>query len=272
MFIIATFYHFFDFADFKERRQSLIAELTRLGIKGSLLIAPEGINATLAGTREAIDECLSYLQTEITHAPITHKESLCDAQPFKRTKVRLKKETISLGVPVCHPALVAGSPSISGRPRNGCGVTANYVEPKDWNALIADPDTILIDSRNSYEVHLGTFDGAIDPNIRTFKQLPEFIRHKLADKKHKKIATFCTGGIRCEKLAAWMLEEGFEQVYQLNGGILKYLEEIPAEQSKWHGECFVFDERVAVGHGLVPSRDAKEKSQAYEQALREDKK
>ena len=151
-------------------------------------------------------------------------------------------------------------------------MTANYVEPKDWNALIADPDTILIDSRNSYEVHLGTFDGAIDPNIRTFKQLPEFIRHKLADKKHKKIATFCTGGIRCEKLAAWMLEEGFEQVYQLNGGILKYLEEIPAEQSKWHGECFVFDERVAVGHGLVPSRDAKEKSQAYEQALREDKK
>ena len=214
-------------------------ELTRHGIKGSLLISPEGINGTIAGTRAGVDAFLSYLKTEITKEHVEHKESLCDHQPFKRTKVRLKKETISLGE--------AADPNAPG---------GQHVEPREWNALIADPDTIVLDARNAYEVHLGTFEGAIDPDTRNFKQLPEFIRHRLGDAKGKKIATFCTGGIRCEKLTPWMRAQGFEQVYQLKGGILKYLEEIPESESAWHGECFVFDERVAVGHGLATSKEA----------------
>ena len=234
--------------------------MLRLDIKGSLLIAPEGINGTLAGTREGMDGFLDYLRKDIIKGPFEHKESLCDHQPFKRTKVRLKKETISLGVSPSPalPRIAAGegekipSPVLHG---GGSGRGA-FIEPKDWNALIADPDVVLLDARNSYETHLGTFAGAIDPNTQNFKQLPDFIRHTLSNAKQKKIATFCTGGIRCEKLAPWMAAQGFEEVYQLKGGILKYLEEIPQEESKWQGECFVFDNRVAVGHGLVPSRDA----------------
>ena len=236
-FVVATFYHFFDFPHFAELKQPLKAELTRLGIKGSLLLADEGVNATLSGTREAIDHFLAYLQVNVIKGKMEHKESFHDSQPFKRTKVRLKKETISLGEPV-------GS-------KRG-----EYIEPKDWNALIADPDTIILDTRNSYEVHLGTFKNAIDPKTQNFKQLPDFVRHTLSDAKHKKIATFCTGGIRCEKFTGWMLDQGFEHVYHLKGGILKYLEEIPEAQSRWHGECYVFDERVAVGHGLKPSQSA----------------
>ena len=152
--------------------------------------------------------------------------------------MRLKKETISIGEP-CPPGLVG-----------------EYVEPRDWNALIADPDTIVIDTRNVYETYLGSFRGAVDPGIRNFKELPHYVRSGLSDQKHKKIATFCTGGIRCEKFTAWMKAEGFDKVYHLKGGILKYLEEIPPEDSAWQGECYVFDDRIAVGHGLVPSRTA----------------
>lgn len=238
-FVVATFYHFFDFPEFTESKQPLTKELTRLGIKGSLLIAAEGINGTLAGTREAIDEFLTHLETHIVGSKIEHKESLCDRQPFGRAKVRLKKETISLGEPA-FPAHATGT----------------HVAPEDWNQLIADPDTIVLDTRNSYEVHLGTFERAVDPGIRNFKQLPEFVRKTLKDAKHKKIATFCTGGIRCEKFAAWMIGEGFENVYQLKGGILKYLENVPESESRWQGECYVFDDRVAVGHGLKPSETA----------------
>jgi len=239
MFIIATFYHFFDFPDFAAKRPELSTLLAELNIKGSLLIASEGINGTLAGTREAIDHFLAYLKKDIVHGEFGHKESLCDYQPFKRAKVRLKKEVISLGEPVS--------------PRRKTG---QYVDARDWNQLLSDRDVTVIDTRNSYEVHLGTFEGAVDPDIRTFKQLPAFVKKTLAPKRHKKIATFCTGGIRCEKFSSWLIEQGFPEVYQLKGGILKYLEEIPETQSKWRGECYVFDERVAVGHGLAPSKTA----------------
>jgi len=288
VFIIATFYHFFDFPDFAEKRATLLAELRRLDIKGSLLIASEGINGTLAGSREAIDSYLDYLKEHIVKNPFEHKESRCDRQPFGRSKVRIKKEIISLGeatpslalalsspLPLAGGAracpreggeggnLSAGSECVDGFPHpaspvngGGEGRVGRYVEPKDWNALIADPDTLVIDARNAYEVHLGTFERAIDPNTRNFKQLPAFVRQTLDPAQHKKIATFCTGGIRCEKFSSWLLDQGFAEVYQLKGGILKYLEEMPAAASRWQGECYVFDERIAVGHGLAPSQTA----------------
>ncbi|MBN8530819.1 MAG: rhodanese-related sulfurtransferase [Alphaproteobacteria bacterium] len=236
--VVATFYHFFDFPHFAETRQALREEMARLEIKGTLLLSDEGINSTLAGSRESVDAFLRYLQAEIVREAFTHKESFCERQPFARTKVRLKKETISLGEKVAM------------------GHVGQYVSAAEWNALIADPEVIVLDARNDYEVHLGTFEGAVDPRIRTFKELPDFVRRELGDAKQKKIATFCTGGIRCEKLTAWMKQEGFEEVYHLEGGILKYLEEIPQSQSAWKGECYVFDNRIAVGHGLVPSTTA----------------
>ncbi len=237
-FIVAAFYHFFDFPDYAAQQKPLLALLKSHEIKGSLLIAAEGINGTLSGTRENIDAVLRHLKTTITKNDFEHKESLCETQPFRRAKVRLKKEVISLGEPV--------SPARTG----------TYIDAKDWNALIADPEVTVLDSRNSYEVHLGTFARAIDPDIKNFKQLPAFVHETLDPARHKKIATFCTGGIRCEKFSSWLLDQGFSEVYQLKGGILKYLEEIPEAQSAWQGECYVFDERVAVGHGLAPSSTA----------------
>jgi UPF0176 protein len=236
MYLVAAFYHFFDFSDYREHRQPLLSLLKSQGIKGSILIADEGFNGTISGTQPAVYAVLERLK-QIGGA-FEHKESFFEKQPFGKAKVRLKKETIALGEP-CPPHL-----------------RGDYVEPQDWNALIADPDTIVLDTRNSYETYLGTFARAIDPKTRNFKELPAFVRQTLQDKKDKKIATFCTGGIRCEKFTAWMKAEGFEKVYHLKGGILKYLEEIPPEQSKWNGECYVFDERVAVGHGLAPSTTA----------------
>ncbi len=235
-FVVAAFYHFFDFPYFAEHKQLLKEEMVRLGIKGSVLIAAEGFNGTVAGSRESIDAFLYYLKA--AYGPFDHKESTAPREPFARTKVRLKKETISLGEPI--------DPSLKGI----------YVDPKDWNALITDPDTIVLDTRNAYETHLGTFENAIDPKTRTFKELPDFVRHNMENYKDKKIATFCTGGIRCEKFTSWMLAQGFEHVYHLKGGILKYLEEVPEAESTWNGECYVFDERVAVGHGLKSSETA----------------
>jgi UPF0176 protein len=242
-FVVATFYHFFAFPDYVAARQPLLTMLKGLGIKGSLLIAAEGMNGTLSGTRENIDDMLAIIARDYIGGPFEHKESFHDVQPFIRTKVRLKKEIIALGEDV--------PPQHINSPRTG-----HYVEAKDWNAVISDPDTVVLDTRNSYEVHLGTFENAIDPNIRTFKFLPDYVRHNLDPAKHKKVATFCTGGIRCEKFSAWLLDQGFEDVYQLKGGILKYLEEVPEAQSKWQGECFVFDKRIAVGHGLKASQTA----------------
>ncbi len=238
MMIIAAFYHFFDFPDYERKKQQLKDEMVARGIKGSILIAPEGINGTIGGTREKLDDYLLYLERDIIGAPLPYKESTCAILPFGRTKVRLKKETISLGEDV------------------DLSQVGEYVDPKDWNALINDPNTIVLDTRNDYETHLGTFARAIDPNIPTFKQLPEFVRKTLADKKDAKIATFCTGGIRCEKFTAWMKQEGYTDVVHLRGGILKYLEEIPEAESTWQGECYVFDDRVAVTHGVKASETA----------------
>lgn len=234
-FVISAFYHFFDFPDYAEKRDVILAEFKKHHIKGSLLIAAEGFNGTISGTRENIASVLDFLRNHIAHSDFEHKESLCERQPFGRAKVRLKKETISLGEPVARQHV------------------GEYVEPKDWNALISDPETVLLDTRNAYEHKLGTFKNAIDPNTRTFKQLPDFVRKNLADKKDKPIATFCTGGIRCEKFTSWLKQEGFKKVYHLKGGILKYLEDVPESASLWQGECFVFDERIAVDHALVPS-------------------
>ncbi len=238
-FTIATFYHFFDFPGYAEKRAELLTLFKEQGIKGSLLIASEGINGTLSGTRQAIDAVLAYLKKEIVHGEFEHKESTCDHLPFGRAKVRLKKEVISMGR--------AASPTLR---------TGTYIDAHEWNNIIADPQVTVIDARNHYEVHLGTFERAIDPGTRNFKQLAPFVEKNLDPARHKKIATFCTGGIRCEKFSSWLLEQGFTEVYQLRGGILKYLEEVPEFQNKWQGECYVFDERVAVGHGLAASKTA----------------
>lgn len=227
-YVVVALYHFFDFPDFADRRVPIRNAFLRLGVKGTLLLTPEGINGTLAGSAAAMEGMIAYLQNEVTGAPFDYKTSYCEQEPFKRTKVKLKKETISIGEPA---------------PLDKRG---EYLDAKEWNTLIADPETILIDTRNRYEVEIGTFEGAINPDIRTFKELPAFIRKHHGDDKHRKIATFCTGGIRCEKFTAWMRDQGYEHVYHLKGGILKYIEDTPAEQSKWQGDCFVFDERVAV--------------------------
>lgn len=237
MFVVAALYHFFDFTDYVTVRPAVKAQLLKLGVKGTLLLTPEGINGTIAGTRGAVDAILVYLRKEIIGSEFEHKESLCEYQPFLRTKVKLKKETISIGKPA--PVHKRGT----------------WVDAQEWNTLIADPETILIDARNSYEVEKGTFANAIDPKIRTFKQLPAYVEKHLSDAKQKKIASFCTGGIRCEKFTAWLVEQGYEHVYHLKGGILKYIEEIPVEESKWQGECFVFDDRIAVDHALLPAKN-----------------
>jgi UPF0176 protein len=236
---VATFYYFFPFSQFHEARRVILNKMLSLDIKGSVLIAAEGINSTVAGSHEAINEFLHFLKTTIVKADFEHKESLCGAQPFGRAKVRLKKETISLGEVTAL--------------KN----TGTYVDPHDWNALVNDPDTIVIDARNDYEVELGTFERAINPRTRSFKQLPAFARNLLKGNKNKKIAAFCTGGIRCEKFTSWLKGQGFENVYHLKGGILKYLEEIPPSQSKWRGECYVFDDRIALDHNLLPTRTAR---------------
>ncbi len=237
-FVIAAFYHFFAFPDFEAMQAPLLERMKTLEIKGSLLITREGINSTLSGTREAVDAFLGYLQSDIVKGPIRWKESQAAFQPFGKARVRLKKETISLGEPVSMERF------------------GQYVEPADWNALIARDDVMILDTRNDYEVNLGTFDGAIDPLIGNFKQLPDWFRNNKQTFENKKIATFCTGGIRCEKFTSWLIDQGVEEVYHLKGGILQYLEDVPAAQSLWQGECFVFDERIAVDHDLKPSKTA----------------
>jgi len=207
-------------------------------IKGTLLLAREGINGTIAGSPDDIHTILHFLRTDGTFegkfADLEHKESFADEHPFYRMKVKLKKEIVTMGVPSVNPNNTVGT----------------YVKPEDWNALISDPDVILLDTRNDYEVHIGTFKGAIDPKTTTFREFPDYVAQNLDKTKHKKVAMFCTGGIRCEKASSYMLEQGFDEVYHLQGGILKYLETVPEEQSLWQGECFVFDQRVAVKHGL----------------------
>jgi UPF0176 protein len=240
-YLTAAFYLFVDLPDFIARKQPLLALCERHNIKGLILLAREGINSTIAGAPADVYAVLAYLKEDPRFAALQHKESWSDLPPFHRMKVRLKKEIVTMGVPGISPTVMAGT----------------YVKPRDWNALISDPSVVLIDTRNDYEVELGTFERAIDPRIKTFSQLVTWVEEAEVlvgnSGKKPKVAMFCTGGIRCEKSTALMRAKGFNEVYHLEGGILKYLEEIPPEQSQWRGECFVFDDRVSVDHHLQRS-------------------
>jgi UPF0176 protein len=237
-FEVATFYQFTALPDFRELREPLRAICAGLGLKGSVLLAAEGINGTLAGHEDGIAALVAELREGSLFGGrldnLELKYSSAEAMPFGRIKVRLKKEIVTLGDKAADPLQQVGI----------------YVEPSEWNALTASPDTLVIDTRNAFEVAMGTFEGAVDPKIASFGQFRDFVAQKLDPAKHRKIAMFCTGGIRCEKASALLLAQGFAEVYHLKGGILRYLEEMPEAGSRWRGECFVFDERVALGHGL----------------------
>jgi UPF0176 protein len=235
---VAALYQFAALPDYRELREPLRAIGARLRLKGSILLAAEGINGTVAGSDDGVDALVAELRHgALFGGRLDHLElkfSRADAMPFGRWKVRLKKEIVTLGAPNADPTRQVGI----------------YVQPRDWNALISSPDTLVLDTRNAFEVALGTFDGAVDPRIASFGQFKDFVAAKLDPAKHRKIAMFCTGGIRCEKASSLLLAQGFSEVYHLKGGILKYLEDVPEAESRWRGECFVFDERVALGHGL----------------------
>ena len=233
-YVIAALYKFVSLEDFQALRQPLLQCCLDAEVRGTLLLAQEGINGTIAGSREGIDTVLAYLRSDRRLADLQHKESTDTEQPFYRMKVKLKKEIVTLGLEHIDPNKVVGT----------------YVKPRDWNALISDPEVLLIDTRNDYEVEIGSFKGAVDPQTRSFGEFPDYVRKHYKPEQHRKVAMFCTGGIRCEKASAFMKQEGFEEVYHLEGGILKYLEEVDAGDSLWQGECFVFDNRVAVGQGL----------------------
>lgn len=233
-YIVAAFYHFTPIAP-ADHRERLLTEAAKAGIRGTILLAPEGINGTVAGTREGIDRVLEVLRTLPGCAELDWKESTASEQPFRRLKVRLKQEIVTLGVAGVDPNQRVG----------------RYVAPKDWNSVVDDPDTVVIDTRNDYEVAIGTFAGAEDPKTESFGAFPDWWQENRERFAGKRIAMFCTGGIRCEKASSYLLGEGVPEVLHLKGGILKYLEDVPAENSRWEGECFVFDGRVAVGHGLV---------------------
>lgn len=232
--VVAALYKFVILEDYIELAPRLKSLCDEFNIKGTLLLAREGINGTISGDRKGIDELLAFLTNDGRFEGLSYKESFDEHQPFYRMKVKLKKEIVTMGIEGIDPKKIVGT----------------YVKPKDWNALISDPDVVLVDTRNSYEYDIGTFEGAIDPKTTTFREFPEYVAKNFDPSKHKKVAMFCTGGIRCEKSTAFMKEQGFEEVYHLEGGILKYLEEVPEEESMWRGECFVFDNRVSVNHQL----------------------
>lgn len=236
MFTIAALYHFTRFADPSALQAPLLDLCRAQGVKGSLLLAHEGINGTIAGNREGIDLVLAHLRCLPGCDGLEWKESFADKPPFGRMKVRLKKEIVTMGQPDINPRARVG----------------HYVDAKNWNALIADPDVAVIDTRNDYEVAIGTFQGAVDPNTHAFGDFPAWWQDNKQRFTGKRIAMFCTGGIRCEKSTNYLLGQGVEDVFHLKGGILKYLEDVPADESLWQGQCFVFDQRVSVGHGLVP--------------------
>jgi len=231
---VAALYHFVKLDNYRDLREPLFNKMTELGIKGTLLLASEGINGTVAGEQAAIDQLIEWIKADPRLAALRYKVSYDDEMPFYRTRVKLKKEIVTMGVEGIDPNQVVGT----------------YVEPKDWNALISDPDVTLVDTRNEYETMIGSFQNAEDPHTESFRQFPDYVKNKLDPKKNKKVAMFCTGGIRCEKSTAYLKEQGFDEVYHLHGGILKYLEEVPEEESLWKGECFVFDNRVSVNHQL----------------------
>jgi UPF0176 protein len=240
---ISSFYSFAPLAEPKQLQAPLLARMRELGVRGTVTLAHEGVNATVSGFAESIDELLRYLTTSMPFNPPAKRETYFRAQPFKRTKVKVKPELISLGVP-SYPAVCIGE----------------YVQAEDWNALIQSPDVVIIDTRNDYEFAIGHFTGALNPATHNFKEMvawteqtliPLRAQKNLAPGSAGRIAMYCTGGIRCEKYSSYLVAQGFGQVYHLHGGILEYLEKIPQSQSLWNGECFVFDERVSVGHRIV---------------------
>lgn len=235
-YLVAALYKFVRLPEYASLQAPLTEICISNAVKGTLLLAAEGINGTIAGPEAGVRNVLAYLRGHSEFADLIHKESWADEEPFLRAKVRLKKEIVTMGVDGIDPNKIVGT----------------YVKPEDWNALISDPDTVVVDTRNDYEVAIGTFKGAVDPKTKSFREFPAWAAENKDTLKKPKVAMFCTGGIRCEKSTAFMKEQGYDEVYHLEGGILKYLEEVPEDQSLWEGDCFVFDERVSVRHGLEP--------------------
>jgi UPF0176 protein len=236
--VVATFYKFVPVKDAEVLREALLKLCSDNEVCGTILLAEEGINSTIAGSRLGVDAVLNFLRADSRFNDLSIKESFADSIPFKRMKVRVKQEIVTFKVEGINPNELVGT----------------YVEPKDWNDLISDPDVVVIDTRNDFEAQVGTFKGAINPQTESFHEFPDFVEARLNPQQHKKVAMFCTGGIRCEKATGYMLQQGFEEVYHLNGGILRYLENVSPDESLWDGECFVFDERVAVNHALEPGK------------------
>jgi UPF0176 protein len=234
--VVAALYRFAPIADSESFRDAVESTMESLSVRGTILVAAEGINGTVSGSRQGIDGLLAFLRSQPGFESIEHKESYTDECPFLRTKVRLKKEIVTLGIDGVDPNRTVGT----------------YVDPTEWNDLISREDVILIDTRNDYEVQVGTFKGAINPVTQSFREFPEYVRSHLDAAAKPKVAMFCTGGIRCEKATSWLKDEGFDEVYHLKGGILNYLEKVDAKESLWEGECFVFDGRVTVDHNLDP--------------------
>jgi UPF0176 protein len=232
--VVAALYRFAKFPDFEAFRTPLCSLMLEEGVKGTLLLAPEGINGTIAGSRRGIDTVVKWLEKDSRFFNLAVKESYVSSNPFYRTKVKLKKEIVTMGVAGIDPNDIVGT----------------YVDPRDWNDLISDPDVLLLDTRNDYEVEIGTFENAVNPDTTTFREFPDYVSKALNPKKQKKVAMFCTGGIRCEKSTAYLKQQGFDEVFHLKGGILNYLEQVPEDDSMWQGECFVFDNRVTVNHKL----------------------
>lgn len=237
---IATFYTFAALPDYVSLQPLYKEKMLAHGVTGTLLVTPEGLNATIAGPAEGVQAVLGFIKSDVRFGDFPVKYSEADKSPFPRCKVKLKKETIPLGVPV-DPARERGT----------------YVKPADWNALISRPDTIVVDTRNAYEVRIGAFKGAQNPATRTFKELPAWLEETLPADKEVPIAMYCTGGIRCEKSTAYLTQKGYRNVYHLEGGILQYLEDVKPEESLWEGSCYVFDDRIAVDHSLAPAGQLK---------------
>jgi len=262
-YVICALYKFVTLEDYQSLQAPLLEVMEANQIGGTLLLAHEGINGTVAATRENMDALFAWFKNDPRLADIDYKESFEDSQPFSRTKVKLKKEIVTMGVEGIDPRQSVGT----------------YVKPTEWNALISDPDVLVIDTRNDYEIEIGTFERAVNPHTDSFREFPDYVEQQLDPSTHKKVAMFCTGGIRCEKSTAFLKEKGFDEVYHLEGGILKYLEEVPESESLWNGECYVFDSRVAVNHELekgsyamcnacrLPITQADMESEHYEQGV-----
>lgn len=232
--LVAAFYKFIQLDDLESLQERIELCCQENNVFGIVLLAHEGINSTIAGTQEGVGKVLEFLRQDSRFADLQWKESFATKQPFRKLRVRLKKEIVTLGIPGVDPNQLVGT----------------YIKPSEWNALISDPDVFVIDTRNHYETEIGTFKGAVDPGLDSFSQLPAWLEKKIKSGEQPRVAMFCTGGIRCEKSTAFLKQAGVKEVYHLEGGILKYLEEVPEDESLWEGECFVFDQRVAVGHGL----------------------